>query len=140
MNREIMAIPLNRHYISVDKENRITAGWSDGPHPEKEAAGAICINERSGYQFRLFPGGEENPPLHTFEGIPLYRWDGKQVQPRNGEEIEADRAALPKPPPSPMERLQAENALLKAQILAAVDRQEFLEDCMAEMALPVYAQ
>lgn len=95
----------NRHYITVDNQNRITNGWSDGPHPEKNPAAAICINEQGGYQFRLFPGGEENPPLRTFDGIPLYKWDGESVQERTEDEIAADQAAIPDPPPTTQEDL-----------------------------------
>lgn len=81
----------NRHYILTDAQGRITSGWSDGPHPEQDTAGAICINEQGGYQFRLTPGGEENPPLYTMDGVPLYKWDVESVIPRTDEEIEADR-------------------------------------------------
>lgn len=35
--------------------------------------------------------------------------------------------------------LEEENALLKAQIQAQVDRGEFIEDCIAEMAMQVYS-
>ena len=66
----------NKHYITTDAQGLITSGWSDGPHPDRDATNAICINEQGGYQFRLFPGGEENPPLYTMDGVPLYRWDG----------------------------------------------------------------
>lgn len=81
----------NRHYITTDAQGRITSGWSDGPHPERDITDAICINDQGGYQFRLTPGGEENPPLYTLDGIPLYRWDGAQVLPRTEEKIAADR-------------------------------------------------
>lgn len=84
----------NRHYITADEQGRITDGWSDGPQPEKDISGAICINGQGGYQFRLSPGGEENPPLHTMDGVPLYEWDGSQVVPRTEEEIAADRVPL----------------------------------------------
>ena len=84
----------NCHYIITDAQGRITDGWSDGPHPERETTDAIRISDTGGYQFRLCPGGEENPSLHTMEGIPLYRWDGAQALPRTDEEIEADRAAI----------------------------------------------
>ena len=88
----------NRHYITTDPQGRITDGWSDGPHRDRDTTGAICINEQGGYQFRLCPGGLENPPLYTMDGIPLYRWDGAQVVPWTEAEIVADRAALPGPP------------------------------------------
>lgn len=98
----------NKHYIKTDVQNRITDGWSDGPIPGKNTSDAICINEQGGYQFRLSPDGEENPPLYTMDGIPLYKWDGQAVQPRTDAEIAADRAALPEPDPSPMEQLRAD--------------------------------
>ncbi len=98
----------NKYYITTDNQNRITDAWSDGPHSDQETTGAICINEQGGYQFRLFPGGEENPPLYDMDGIPLYKWDGEQVLPRTPEEIAADRAAIPKPPPSEQERMEAQ--------------------------------
>jgi len=104
----------NRHYISVDIQSRITGGWSDGLFPDKDTSDAVCINAQGGYQFRLFPGGEENPPLYDMDGIPLYKWDGQAVQPRTAEEIAADRAAIPAPPPSEMERLRADIDFLAA--------------------------
>lgn len=104
----------NKHYINVDGRGRITSGWSDGPHPERDITDAICINDQGGYQFRLSPGGEENPPLYTLDGIPLYRWDGAQVLPRTEEEIEADR--IP-----PLETVQeAKLAELSAACSAAI--------------------
>lgn len=36
------------------------------------------------------------------------------------------------------EELQEENKLLKAQLQAQVDRSDFIEDCIAEMAVQVY--
>lgn len=104
----------NKHYITTDAQGRITSGWSDGPHPDRETSGAICINEQGGYQFRLFPSGEENPLQYTVDGIPLYRWDGESAVPRTAEEIEADRV------PS-LEAVQAEKlAQLSAACSAAI--------------------
>jgi len=104
----------NKHYITIDVQNCITSGWSDGPRPDKDATGAVCINEQGGYQFRLFPGGEENPSLHTMDGIPLYRWDGEKAVRRSKAEIEADRAAIPAPPPTVQEQLRADVDFLAA--------------------------
>lgn len=104
----------NRHYITVDALDRVTARWSDGPHPDRDTTGAVCINEQGGYQFRFAPGGEENPNIYTMDGIPMYRWDGEQVIARTKEEIAADRAAIPAPPPSPQEQLRADVDFLAA--------------------------
>jgi len=104
----------NRHYIKTDSRGRITDAWSDGPHPEKDTTDAICINETGGYQFRLAPDGEENPTMYNMDGIPLYRWDGEQVIPRTEEEIAADRAAIPEPPPSIQEKNRADIDFLAA--------------------------
>lgn len=98
----------NRHYITTRSDGAITDAWSDGPHPEKDTADAICINEQGGYQFRLYPGGEENQPIYDMDGIPLYKWDGEQVVHRTEDEIEAERAEIPAPPPSPQEQLRAD--------------------------------
>lgn len=152
--------PYHRHYITTDSQARILGGWSDGPSLERDAADAICINNEGDYQFRLVvledaaqqsPEGEaaphpvkgltqENPALYTMEGVPKYRWDAAQevAVERTQSEIEADIAALPQPAPTPIERLQAENTLLRAQVSAASERQDFLEDCIAEMAAQVY--
>ena len=94
-----------KHYIEVDAENRIIFGWSDGIQPDRDTSAAFCINEQGGYQFRLFPDGEENPALYTMDGIPRYRWDGTQAVERTEEELEADRAARPAPPPTTEEVL-----------------------------------
>ena len=104
----------NYHYVTTDKQGHIISGWSDGPHPERDTANAICINERGGYQFRLRPGGEENPALYTMDGIPLYHWDGEQAVPRTEADINADREAIPAPPPSLQEQLRADVDFLAA--------------------------
>lgn len=90
----------NKHYITVDDAGRITDGWSDGPHPKRDTTGATLLR-KGGYQFRLYPGGEENPQLYTEDGICLYKLAGSVPVPRTAEEIEADRAVLPVPETKP---------------------------------------
>ena len=104
----------NLHYIKTDETGRIIDGWSNGPCPDKETSGAICINEQGGYQFRLLPGGEENPPLRDDRGIPLYKWDGAVLR-RTQEEIDADDVE-PEPVPSETELLRAQVNELQAQL------------------------
>ena len=99
----------NRHYITVDDRNRIIGGFSDTFHKPKE--GDICINEQGGYQFRLFPGGEENPVLYEWQHmIPLYKYEEGRVVKRTEEELAADIAALPvvEEPVSQLDRVEAQ--------------------------------
>ena len=85
----------NKHFIRTDASGNIVESWSDGPHNGHAVTeDDILINDKGGYQFQLFPDGEENPALFDFNGIPLYRWDGEQVLRRTEAEIEADRAAI----------------------------------------------
>ena len=99
----------NKHYITVDERGRITNGFSDGFYQPSEAD--ICINEKGGYQFRLFPGGEENPPLYEWPcRIPLYKYENGEVVKRTEDEIGADIAALPVPEetPSQIDQIEAQ--------------------------------
>lgn len=89
----------NKHYILLDGENRIIDGWSDGLFPDKPIDGAVCINEQDGYQFRLFPDGEENPALIDSDGVHLWKWAG-EVLPTTEEERAAERASFPQPEPA----------------------------------------
>ena len=101
----------NKHYIDTRENGAIISVWSDGPHQEKDTTYAICINEKGGYQFRLILDGqltEENPPIFGMDGIPIYKWDGSQVVPRTTEEIKADRKSIPSPPPTDLERMEAQ--------------------------------
>lgn len=76
--------------------------------------------------------------IYTEHGVPRYKLvDGKAVE-RTSEEIEADKPELPLPQPT-ITDLMKENELLKAQIKAQSDRNDFMEDCIAEMAMQVYS-
>lgn len=109
-----MNVFYNKHYIKTDVQGRIVDGWSDGPCPDRDTTDAVCIDQQGGYQFRLAPGGEENPPLFAMDGVPLYKWDGKQAVRRTQEEMEEERAVIPEPPPSEAEQLRADVDFLAA--------------------------
>lgn len=129
-------IPKSSVYILTDEQNRITR-CDGGYSMPADLTGWMKIDEGTGDKYNLCQSHYFEGGLYTYDGIPLYTWDGQAVQRRTDAEIEADRAQIP-PPPSPVEQLRADNALLRAQIAAAADRQEFLEDCIAEMAVQVY--
>ena len=68
----------HRHYIRIDADGRIVKGFSDAFEQPQE--GDICTNEQGGYQFRLEPGGQENPLLRDDDGKLLYFWNGKAAE------------------------------------------------------------
>ena len=95
----------SRVYIRTDEQSRITRcegeytlpanldGWTlieEGPPCDR-------LNLA---QSHYFDGG-----LYTMDGIPRYRWDGSAAVLRSEEELEADRAARPVPPPTTGERI-----------------------------------
>jgi hypothetical protein len=87
-------MPMNKHYITIDANNRIIDGFSDAFRKPSETD--ICINEEGGYQFRLVIGGEvteENPILFTMpDAIPLYKYEDDEIVKRSDEEIEEERS------------------------------------------------
>lgn len=107
-------------FVSVEWGTEIDSGFGDKYHHA---------------QGNYFPAG-----IYTDDGIPRYKLVEGKAQERAEEEIQADRDAIPVPivPPTNAE-LEAENKMLRAQLQAATDRQDFIEDCIAEMAMQVYA-
>lgn len=102
-----------------------------------DPSGWVQIDEGVGDKFHHAQGNYLPGPLYDERGIPRYKLvDGKAVE-RTQEEMDADYT-----PPEDVKtnaELQAENALLRAQIQSLADRGEFIEDCIAEMAMQVYA-
>lgn len=124
-------------YIRIDDQNRVNSINSSAFVPQDWG---IEIDSGVGDKYHhaqgnYFPGG-----VYTDDGIPRYKLVEGKAQKRTEEEIQADRGATPEPviPPTNAE-LEAENKLLRAQLQAATDRQDFIEDRIAEMAMVVYA-
>ena len=125
-------------YVQTDEQGRIIAVNSSA---FVSAEWGTEIDSGFGDRFHHAQGNYFPQPIYTRDGIPRYKLVDGAAQERTEEEIEADRAAIPVPVVPPTnEELEQENELLRAQIQAAVDRQDFIEDCIAEMAMQVYAE
>ena len=83
----------------------------------------ILIDEGIGDKYNLCQSHYFEGGLYTVDGIPLYKWDGEQVVARGEDEIEADRAAMPKPPivPTYEERLAAMESAILTMAMALGD-------------------
>ena len=97
--------------------------------------------------YALVPDTLDTSAFYDFMGFVTLELDGSTVTSMTGnqEALDAYKARLPEPvepPPTTEERvaaLEAENKLLKEQVSAQADQAEFYEDCIAEMAMVVYA-
>ena len=105
----------SRVYIRTDEQGRIVRCEGEYTLPA-DLDGWTLIEEGPPCdrlnlaQSHYFPGG-----LYTMDGIPRYKWDGIQAALRTEEELEADRAARPAPPPTTDERI----TILEEQLVQA---------------------
>ena len=103
-------IELYHVYAQTDEAGRITAVNSSAFVPEDWGTE---IDSGCGDKYHHAQGNYFPRPIYTEDGIPRYKLvDGQAVE-RTEEEIAADRAAIPVPPPTQEDRLSAlEGALL----------------------------
>ena len=119
--------------VQIDDAGRVTAINSDA---FVSGDGWTAIDEGEGDRYRHAQNNYLLKPLTDERGVYRYKLvDGLVVQ-RTQAEMDADFAARPAPEPTEDEK---ERTLLRAQIQALSDRNDFLEDCVAEMAGIVYA-
>jgi len=134
-----MQTPKSRVYVLLDSESRILRLEGEYSLPA-DLTGWIKIDEGFGDKYALAQSHYLDKPLYDGAVLRYKLVDCKVVE-RTAEEIEADKAKLPKPViPKTNAELEQENKLLKAQLNAATERSDFIEDCIAEMAMQVYAE
>lgn len=134
-----MQIPKSRVYVLCDSESRVLRLEGEYSLPA-DLTGWTKIDEGFGDKYALAQSHYCAKPLYDGAVLRYKLVDGKVVE-RTAEEIEADKAKLPKPViPKTNAELEQENKLLKAQLNAATERSDFIEDCIAEMAMQVYAE
>ncbi len=134
-----MQTPKSRVYVQTDSESRVLRLEGEYSLPA-DLTGWTKIDEGYGDRFSLAQSHYLEKPLYDGAVLRYKLVDGKVVE-RTAEEIEADKAKLPKPViPKTNAELEQENKLLKAQLNAATERSDFIEDCIAEMAMQVYAE
>lgn len=126
-------------YVKTDDANRITAVNSSTFLTDTD--GWTEIDSGYGDKYHHAQGNYFDKPLYDERGICRYKLvNGRPVE-RTQEEMDADYAP-PEVKPTDAERisqLESEKKLLTAQVQALSDRNDFMEDCIAEMATIVYA-
>lgn len=136
---EIMMAQLYNVLVRVDDVGHITAINSSAFLPD--ASGWVQIDSGYGDKYHHAQGNYFDKPLCDERGIFRYKLVNGVVTERTKEEMDADYAP-PEVEPTDAERiskLESEKKLLTAQVQALSDRNDFMEDCIAEMATIVYA-
>ena len=101
--------------------------------------GWVKIDAGTGDRYHHAQNNYFPAPPYDDRGVPRYAYvpDGNpKWRERTPEEMDADY--VPPEPVKTVDELAAENELLRAQVQALSDRGEFIEDCIAEMAMQVY--
>ena len=119
--------------VQIDDARRVTAINSDA---FVSGDGWTQIDEGEGDRYRHAQNNYLLKPLTDERGVYRYKLVDGLVAQRTQAEMDADFDARPAPEPTEEDK---ERKLLKAQIQALSDRNDFLEDCVAEMAGIVYA-
>ena len=101
-------------YIQTDTDGRILR-CEGGYTTPSDLTDWTEIDEGTGDRYNLCQSHYFDGGLYTMDGIPRYRWDGTQAVLRTEEELEADRAARPAPPPTTDER----TSILEEQLVQA---------------------
>lgn len=125
--------------VRVDESGRVVAINSSTFLPD--TTGWTEIDSGYGDKYHHAQGNYFDKPLCDERGIYHYKLvNGRPVE-RTQEEMDADYVP-PEVKPTDEERilqLESEKKLLTAQVQALSDRNDFMEDCIAEMATIVYA-
>lgn len=120
--------------VQVDDASRVTAINSDAFISDE--TGWTVVDVGTGDRYHHAQNNYLTYPLIDDRGVYRYKFvDGVVVQ-RTPNEMDTDYANQPNPEPSKEEK---EKTLTNARIQALTDRNEFLEDCIAEMAAIIYA-
>lgn len=102
-----MDINKSKVYVMADGQGRITR-IEGGYTTPADLTGWVQIDEGTGDRYNLCQSHYFEGGIYTTDGIPRYKLqDGKALE-RTEEEIAADRAALPAPPPTAEEQLRAD--------------------------------
>ena len=126
-------------YVKVDESNRITAINSSAFLAD--VTGWTEIDSGYGDKYHHAQGNYFDKSLCDERGICRYKLVNGRTVERTQEEMDADYVP-PEVKPTDAERilqLESEKKLLTAQVQALSDRNDFMEDCIAEMATIVYA-
>lgn len=106
MNEEMIK---SKVYIKTDSQNRII--YCDGGYTIDNIENIdewTLIDEGEGVRFNLCQSNYFDGGLYTDDGIPRWKYVGGECVLRNDDELSVDRASMPAPAPTQLDRIEAQ--------------------------------
>lgn len=106
MNEEIMK---SKVYIKIDNQNRIT--HCDGGYTIaniEDISEWTFVDEGEGSKYNLCQSNYFDGGLYTDDGIPRWKYANDKCVLRSDDELAVDRASVPAPAPSQLDRIEAQ--------------------------------
>ena len=101
-------MPKSRVYVLLDAENRVTRLEGEYSLPA-DLTGWVLLEEGEPCdRLNLAQSHYLDPPLYTEDGLLAWRYTDGALALRTDEELEAERAAIPEPAPSQLDRIEAQ--------------------------------
>lgn len=99
----------SRVYVRIDSQNRVVQIEGEYSLSNfRNLEECILIDEGFGDKYSLAQTHYLEKPLMTEEGVYQYKYADSTIVERTEEEIARDIAERPLPPPTPMERMEAQ--------------------------------
>ena len=100
-------MPKSKVYIQTDAEGRILR-CEGGYTTPQDLTGWIKIDEGYGDKYNLAQTHYLEGGLYTQDGLPRYKYENNTVILRTEVELSTDRANIPEPAPTQLDRIEAQ--------------------------------
>ena len=104
---DIFEHPKSAVYVQTDTANRILR-CEGGYTTPQELTGWIKIDEGYGDKYNLAQTHYLEGGLYTQDGLPRYKYENNTVILRTEAELSTDRANIPEPAPTQLDRVEAQ--------------------------------
>ena len=101
-------MPKSRVYILLDAENRVTRLEGEYSLPADLTGWTLVEEGEPCDRLNLAQSHYLDPPLYTEDGLLAWKYVNGELLLRAEAELEADRAAIPAPAPSQLDRVEAQ--------------------------------
>lgn len=100
--------PKSRVYIYVDADHRVTRLEGEYSLPA-DLTGWALIDEGYGDRYALAQSHYLDGGLYTEDGLYRWKYEDDTLTLRTDDELDADRAAIPEPEPTQLDRVEAQS-------------------------------